>query len=120
MYQSPIQQPNYIPWNKGKLSGQKRPLKLQEIWAIRFRLQIQGRSRDLALFDLAINSKLRARDLMALTVGDVAQGAMRPALDHFRLSDRTLEGNLLTTACLFALAVNIAGKEVLQPPATLA
>jgi hypothetical protein len=67
--------------------------------------------------------KLRACDLMALTVGDVAQGGRvqsRARLDHFRLSDRSLEGNLLTTACLFALAVNIAGEEVLQPPATLA
>jgi len=74
MYQSPIQQPDYIPWNKGKLSGQKRPLKLQEIWAIRFRLQLQDQTRDLALFNLAVDSKLRACDLMALTVGDVAQG----------------------------------------------
>jgi hypothetical protein len=72
MYQSPIQQPNYIPWNKGKLSGQKRPLELQEIWAIRFRLELQGQTRDLALFNLAIDSKLRACDLMALTVADDA------------------------------------------------
>ena len=74
MHHSPIQQPNHIPWNKGKLSGQKRPLKLQEIWAIRIRLQLQDRFRDLALFNLAIDSKLRACDLMALTVGDIAQG----------------------------------------------
>jgi hypothetical protein len=72
MHQSPIQQPNQIPWNKGKLSGQKRPLKLQEIWAIRFRLQLHDRTRDLALFNLAIDSKLRACDLMALTIRDIA------------------------------------------------
>ena len=74
MHQSPMQQPNQIPWNKGKLSGQKRPLKLQEIWAIRFRLQLHDRTRDLALFNLAIDSKLRACDLMALTIRDIAQG----------------------------------------------
>lgn len=47
------------PWNKGKLVGQKAPFKLKEIWAIRTRLQMAGRSRDLALFDLGIDSKLR-------------------------------------------------------------
>lgn len=74
MNQSILQQPKHTPWNKGKLSGQKRPLKLQEIWAIRIRLQLQERTRELALFNLAIDSKLRACDLMALTVGDIAQG----------------------------------------------
>jgi integrase len=73
MHQSPIQQPNDIPWNKGKLSGQKRPLRLQEIWAIRIRLELQEQVRDLALFNLAIDSKLRACDLMALCVNDIAQ-----------------------------------------------
>ena len=52
------------PWNKGKLVGQKPPLKLKEIWAIRIRLQILGRTRDLALFNLAIDSKLRGCDLV--------------------------------------------------------
>ncbi len=48
------------PWNKGKLVGQKPPLKLKEIWAIRIRLQMSKRLRDLALFNLAIDSKLRS------------------------------------------------------------
>ena len=48
------------PWNKGKLIGQKTPLKLKEIWAIRIRLELSHRIRDLALFNLAIDSKLRA------------------------------------------------------------
>eukprot|EP01132_Coremiostelium_polycephalum_P019979 gene19979-23757_t len=48
------------PWNKGKLIGQKAPLRLRDIWEIRVRLQITGKSRDEALFDLAIDSKLRA------------------------------------------------------------
>jgi hypothetical protein len=62
------------PWNKGKLVGQKAPLKLKEIWAIRVRLQLSERTRDLALFDLAIDSKLRACDLVRLRVRDVSQG----------------------------------------------
>jgi integrase len=62
------------PWNKGKLVGHKTPFKLKEIWAIRVRLQIASRCRDLALFNLAINSKLRACDLMLLRVRDVCHG----------------------------------------------
>jgi integrase len=63
------------PWDKGKLIGQKSPLKLKEIWAIRIRLQLARRARDLALFNLGIDSKLRGRDLLNLRVCDVAQGA---------------------------------------------
>ena len=62
------------PWNKGKLCGQKAPFKLKEIWAIRVRLQMQGRTRELALFDLGIDSKLRACDLVKLRVRDVCHG----------------------------------------------
>ncbi len=63
-----------IPWNKGKLVGQKPPLKLKEIWSIRIRLQIANRIRDLALFNLAIDSKLRSCDLLRLRVRDVTHG----------------------------------------------
>src|SRR6478672_2049937 len=63
------------PWNKGRLVGQKPPLKLKEIWAIRIRLQLDHRARDLALFNLAIDSKLRGCDLVALRVNDVVQGS---------------------------------------------
>ena len=62
---------NKEPWNKGKVIGQKSPLKLKEIWAIRIRLQLAGNLRDLALFNLAIDSKLRACDLVKLKVQDV-------------------------------------------------
>ena len=62
------------PWNKGKLIGQKAPFKLKEIWAIRVRLQIYARVRELALFDLGIDSKLRACDLVKLQVRDIAHG----------------------------------------------
>ena len=63
-----------VPWNKGKLVGQKPPLKSREIWAIRVRLQLAMKSRDLALFNLAIDSKLRGCDLVRLRVSDVTQG----------------------------------------------
>ena len=62
------------PWNKGKLVGQKPPLKLKEIWGIRIRLQLSQRIRELALFNLAIDSKLRACDLVKVRVCDVLHG----------------------------------------------
>ena len=62
------------PWNKGKLVGQKAPLRLKEIWAIRIRLQLGGRTRELALFNLAVDSKLRSCDLVKLRVRDVTHG----------------------------------------------
>ena len=65
---------NNQPWNKGKLVGQKPPLKLKEIWGIRIRLQLSGRLRELALFNLAIDSKLRACDLVRLRVRDLMHG----------------------------------------------
>lgn len=74
MYSSFQQKPKDPPWNKGKLVGQKVPLKLKEIWAIRFHLQTVTKQRDLALFNLAIDSKLRACDLLKLKVSDVSQG----------------------------------------------
>jgi hypothetical protein len=69
----------HIPWNKGKLVGQKAPLKLKEIWAIRIRLQLGNRTRELALFNLAIDSKLRACDLVKLRVRDVCHGNLAAA-----------------------------------------
>jgi hypothetical protein len=62
------------PWNKGRLVGQKLPLKLREIWAIRIRLQLSDQVRDLALFNVAIDSKLRGSDLVSLRVKDISQG----------------------------------------------
>ncbi len=62
------------PWNKGKLVGQKAPLKLKDIWANRVRLEMYDRKRELALFNLAIESKLRGWDLVHLRVRDVAHG----------------------------------------------
>src|SRR5215469_1315411 len=62
------------PWNKGRLIGQKRPLKPKDVWAIRVRLQLEQRKRDLALFNLAIDSKLKGCDLVRLRVNDVCVG----------------------------------------------
>jgi integrase len=62
------------PWNKGKLVGQKAPFKPKDIWTLRVRLQIENRARELALFNLGLDSKLRACDLVALKVRDVCHG----------------------------------------------
>jgi len=64
-----------VPWNKGRLTGQKPHLKLNEIWAIRTRLQLTSNVRELALFNLAIDSKLPACDLTRLRVQDVCVGS---------------------------------------------
>ena len=90
------------PWNKGKIIGQKAPLKLRDIWAIRIRLQMDNRLRDLALFNLAIDSKLRACDLVKLKISDISHGdqiarraivlqqkTQRPV--QFELTDQTRE-----------------------------
>jgi integrase len=61
-----------IPWNKGKLLGSKPPLQSKQVWAIRTKLQVDHRLRDLAMFNLAIDSKLRGCDLVSLKVGDIA------------------------------------------------
>ncbi len=62
------------PWNKGKLIGQKPPLKPKDIWAIRIQLQNARQVRDLAMFNLAIDSKLRGCDLVNLRVRDITHG----------------------------------------------
>jgi integrase len=67
-----LARPKRIPWNKGKLTGAKPPLRQKHVWAIRTKLQIEQRPRDLAIFNLAIDSKLRGCDLVALKVEDVA------------------------------------------------
>ncbi|WP_306224555.1 tyrosine-type recombinase/integrase [Bosea beijingensis] len=72
-----IQAQNQLPhqaWNLGRIIGPKPPLKPKHIWALRTRLQHEGRTRDLAMFNLAIDSKLRGCDLVRLRVGDVVLG----------------------------------------------
>jgi integrase len=92
--------PKRVPWNKGKLTGAKPPLRPKHVWSIRTKLQIEGRARDLAMFNLAIDSKLRGCDVVAIRVEDVAAGGYtadratvrqkktgRPV--RFELSDQT-------------------------------
>ena len=62
-------------WNAGKTVGTKRPLTQKQIWAVRFFLDREGRPRDRALFDLAIDSKLRGCDLVKIKIGDLVSGA---------------------------------------------
>ena len=66
---------NRFPWNKGILVGQKRPLQPKNVWSIRVRLEMSGATRELALFNLAIDSKLRACDLVKLRVEDLWSGS---------------------------------------------
>jgi integrase len=61
-----------VAWTKGKLTGAKPPLRPKHVWSIRTKLQIEGRTRDLAMFNLAIDSKLRGCDVVAIRVEDVA------------------------------------------------
>ena len=67
-----LQRASRVPWNKGKLLGAKPPLRTKHVWAIRTKLQVEGRTRDLAMFNLAIDSKLRGCDVVGLKVEDVA------------------------------------------------
>jgi len=111
--------PRREPWNKGKLIGQKPPLRPKHVWLIRTRLQMNGRTRDLAMFNLAIDRKLRGCDVVALRVEDVAPsgyavdpatvrqkktgrpvrfeltGAMRQALDDYIKAVRKKPGEFL-------------------------
>src|SRR5262245_54787717 len=64
--------PTRVPWNKGKLTGAKPPLRPKHVWSIRTKLQIEGRARDLAMFNLAIDSKLRGCDVVAIRGENVA------------------------------------------------
>ena len=79
---------HHEPWNKGKLVGPKPPLTLQQVWEIRIRLQILNRTRDLVLFNLAIDGKLRSCDLVRLRVADITQYPLpTPCRDKIRHPD---------------------------------
>ena len=87
-----------VPWNKGKLTGAKPPLRPKHVWSIRTKLQIEGRARDLAMFNLAIDSKLRGCDVVAIRVEDIAAGGYtiaqpfakrKPRPVRFELSEQT-------------------------------
>ena len=74
-YKLPAIHPPKTPWNKGRLVGQKRPLLPQHVWSIRVSLELARNQRDLAFFNLAIDSKLRGCDLVRRQVKDVVVGA---------------------------------------------
>jgi hypothetical protein len=85
--------PRRKPWNKGKLIGAKPPLRTSHVWSIRTRLQLEKRTRDLALFNLAIDSKLRGCDVVAVRVDDVAPNGYTldsfPSIQRSRLAQRS-------------------------------
>jgi hypothetical protein len=64
----------HVPWNEGKIVGAKPPLRPKHVWSIRTKLQVEGRMRDLTLFNVAIDSNLRGCDVVALKTDDVAPG----------------------------------------------
>lgn len=77
-----------VPWNKGKLVGQKSPFKLKDIWAIRVRLQLAHRTRELALLNLALDSMLRGCDLIRLRrTGRMSRRARRQSRDRLATED---------------------------------
>lgn len=70
----------HTSWNKDRTFGQKKPLQIPHIWGIRIRLELEGRTRDLTLFNLSFDSKLRGCDIVKLKVSEVVCG--RSALRH--------------------------------------
>jgi hypothetical protein len=77
------------PWNKGKIVGPKPPLRPQEVWSIRIHLQMKAKGRDLAMFNLAIDSKLRGCDLVRLLLG---HASMESTIRYLRIEvDDALE-----------------------------
>lgn len=103
--------PPVVPWNKGRFVGPKPPLKPKQVWAIRLHLQREQRVRDLAMFDLAIDSKLRGCDLVRLKIGQLVVNAMvrhratviqqkteQPV--QFELTEQTRDSLLAWLSCL--------------------
>lgn len=82
--------PSNRAWNHGRVIGQKRPLLPKHVWAIRVRLEIAGAVRDLALFNMAVDSKLRGCDLVKLKVADVfASGAIKERVSILQSKTQT-------------------------------
>ena len=99
-------------WNKGKLVGQEPPLRPEHVWSIRTRLQMEGRTRDLAMFNLAIDSKLRGCDVVALRVEQLHRGKGEH-IDKPRSIWRETRGIWHTcqiSALTYALSMSFRGK----------
>ncbi len=109
------------PWNKGKLTGQRPPLKLREIWGIRIRLQLARNTRDLALFNLAIDSKLRGCDLVQLRALDISNmgRVMHRATIIQRKTGRPVQFEVTEQSrhavAAWMLKAGIAGRDFLFP-----
>jgi integrase len=86
-------EPKRVPWNKGKLTGAKPPLRPKHVWSIRTKLQIEGRARDLAMFNLAIDSKLRGCEVVAIRLSEQT----RQAVDDYLRDTSKRAGELLFT-----------------------
>ena len=84
------------PWNQDRIIGQKRPLQISHIWGIRIRLELEQKVRDLALFNLGLDSKLRGCDLVKLKVSDVACGRSLLSRTHV-VQQKTGQGWYLNT-----------------------
>lgn len=97
----PVPTPRRVPWNKARLVGQKRPLQPKQVWAIRARIELAGNLRDLWLFNLAIDSKLRGCDLVRLRVADlVVGGAVRDRVATGLRSSSAKPGSRSNSKCL--------------------
>lgn len=109
------------PWNKGKLVGQKAPLKLKDIWAIRIHLQNRHHVRELAMFNLAIDSKLRGCDLVGLRVRDVMHGTqlLSRAMVIQRQTERPVQFELTeptrTAVAAWIAKANLKSEDFLFP-----
>lgn len=109
------------PWNKGKLVGQKAPLKLKDIWAIRIHLQNRHHVRELAMFNLAIDSKLRGCDLVGLRVRDVMHGSqlLSRAMVIQRKTERPVQFELTeptrTAVAAWIAKANLKSEDFLFP-----
>ena len=106
---------NFVPWNKGKLVGQRPALKLQEVWAIRIRLQIAKNLQQLALLNLAIDSKLRSCDLVKLKVSDVSNsGSIASRAMTLQQKTEMPVQFEITTGAQFSLREHIAAARLSQ------
>ena len=86
----PALRPSRVAWNKGRIVGQKRPLMPKHVWSIRVRLEMAGNLRDLALFNMAVDSKLRGCDLVALRVRDIiSAGRVKERASIVQTQDRS-------------------------------
>ena len=110
---STLPTPKRTPWNKGKLIGAKPPLLARHVWSIRTKLQIERRTRDLAMFNLAIDSKLRGCDVIALRVEDIAPNgyALARATVRQRKTGRPVRFELLLDTTMVARTVEDRGRQ---------